>query len=49
MKRAGQMCTVTIHRIMLLDPGGQTTLDSELCERNQRPELVKTSTNVGDA
>lgn len=49
VKRAGQMCTVTIHRIMLLDPGGQTTLDSELCERNQRPELVKTSTNVGDA
>ena len=49
VKRAGQTCTVTVHRIVLKGPTGQATLDSDLCDRNQQSELIKTSTNVGDA
>ena len=49
VRRAGQLHAVTVHRIVLVGPHGERTLDRTLCERNQLDELVKRSTNVGDA
>ena len=49
VRRAGQQHAVTIHRIVLDGPNGERTLDRMLCERNQRDEYVKSSTNVGEA
>ena len=49
VRRAGQLHAVTVHRIVLDGPKGERTLDRMLCERNQRDEYVKCSTNVGDA
>lgn len=48
VRRAGQLHSVTVHRIVLEGPTGERTLDRGLCERNQDEELIKQSTNVGD-
>ena len=49
VRRSGQKHPVTVHRIVLDGPEGQPTLDRMLSERNQQDELIKSSTNVGDA
>ena len=48
VRRAGQKRSVTIHRLVLLDPNGERTIDGLLHDRNMDEKLIRSATNTAE-